>query len=108
MSRGVQLLECIVHRVGEGLGQLDSRRVDDPHLHIGSGEYDEAEHVAENPDGNDDEGHHVVGDEVYLLQRLIVRDILIGHYLLTPQLPLELQVKMTHCLFETNRPLGIK
>ena len=31
---------------------------DDPHLHLGSGEYDKTEDVAEDPDGYDDESHH--------------------------------------------------
>ena len=61
----------------------------DPHLHIGSGEHDETEDVAKNPDGNDDESH-IVGNKMYLLQRQGLL-VLIAHGVLIPQLSLNIQ-----------------
>ena len=52
-----------------GLGQLNSRRENYPYLHIGSGEHDKTENVAEDPNGNDEEGH-IVGNKLYLLHSL--------------------------------------
>ena len=43
------------------------KRLDNPHLHIGSGEHDKTEDVAKNPDGNEDESHHT-GNKLDLFQ----------------------------------------